>query len=76
VEHIENFVDATVLPGTRFLTKAVCKLCGETVFNAGLDSTGPEIDRETLGMAAHFEFSHGFVVKTFKCEDPGCLEEH
>ena len=71
-----DIIDVEYIPGTVFVKKAVCKLCGEKVFEVPDKSTMARVAVEAKGLAAHFEFRHGLAITFMKCSDPSCGKSH
>ncbi len=71
-----DIIDVEYIPGTVFVKKAICKLCGEKVFEVPNDSTLAQVAIEAKGLAAHLEFRHNLMITFMKCSDPSCLKSH
>jgi hypothetical protein len=68
-------LEAETIRGTRFLKKASCKLCGQKVFEVGEHPSQAELDRESIGLKAHFDIAHGIIVILESCSDRHCTGE-
>lgn len=72
----QDILDVELMPGTKFVKRILCKLCGERVFEVSDNPSLAEIDIERAGVAAHMEFRHGLALSTVKCSDQKCLGDH
>lgn len=57
-----------LIPGTRFMKRLVCRLCGQRVYEVSEKPSEAEVNREVVGLRAHFEFSHGLAIEFYKCK--------
>lgn len=69
-------LDIDIFPGTRFMRKAVCKLCGEKIYEVGRHALQAEIGREFVGLILHLELSHNFIVSWHRCSNTECGKTH
>lgn len=64
------------IPGTKLAKRIFCIQCNEKIFEVDDNPTQADLEREQLGMSAHFEFCHGLTTVRVPCDDPKCLGDH